>query len=257
MIDPAQIPNSASSQAASTAARAFAGIAWLVYVGYLLLSDLPPGNSLLHTQPETLQTAIDLSLNFWFVLPIVAPNIAPVLHPALEGLFNIVVAWGLLFWGFLIDGRHQKLPIQPFLLGTALLTNVFYLLWLALRAPNPQPPTGTLTRLEQLAESRWLPMTLSMVVLASVGWAAVARPEFGDLSTRWQSLIHLIQTDRLIYSFWVDLLVFWCFQSWLVSDDMARRQGHNVVLRWVAQIVPFFGLVVYLLRRPPIGKTEG
>lgn len=103
MIDPASTPHSVSSQAASSqAAKAFAGIAWLVYVGYLLLSDLPPGNSLLHTQPETLQTAIDLSLNFWFVLPTVFPDAAPVLNPTLEGLFNIVVAWGLLFWGFLI-----------------------------------------------------------------------------------------------------------------------------------------------------------
>lgn len=34
--------------------------------------------------------AINLSINFWFVTPIVFPSIAPVIHPALEALFNIV-----------------------------------------------------------------------------------------------------------------------------------------------------------------------
>ena len=45
--------------------------------------------------------AINLSINFWFVTPLVFPSVAPVIHPALEGLFNIVVAWGALFFGFL------------------------------------------------------------------------------------------------------------------------------------------------------------
>lgn len=251
MSNPAQTTGSNSSEAGgSIAAKVLVGMAWLVYVGYLLLSDLPPGDSLLHTQPETLQTAIDLSLNFWFVLPVSFPDAAPVLNPALEGLFNIVVAWGLLFWGFLIDGRSQKFPILPFLVGTALLTNVFYLPWLALRQPNPHPPQGALSPLERLAESRGLPVTLTLVVLASVGWAAAARPEFGDLATRWNSLITLVQTDRLAYSFWIDLLVFWLFQAWLVPDDMARRQWHSRVVLWMARLVPFFGLVVYFLSRP-------
>lgn len=255
MTNPAQTTEPSSEGRNSIAAKGLIGVAWLVYVGYLLLSDLPPGDSLLHTQPETLQTAIDLSLNFWFVLPAFLPDTAPVLNPALEGLFNIVVAWGLLFWGFLIDGRQQKLPILPFLIGTALLTNVFYLPWLALRQPNPQPPKTALSPLERLTESRGLPITLAAVVLASVAWAAVARPEFGDLSTRWNSLIALIQTDRLAYSFWVDLWVFWLFQAWLIPDDMARRQWQSQSSLWIARLVPFWGLVVYLRRRPALSKS--
>ena len=265
MIDPAPtsdstVPEASNSIPASIPAlipaRVFVGVAWLIYVGYLLLSDLPPGNSVLHTQPETLQTAIDLSLNFWFVMPSLFPEAAPILNPVLEGLFNIVVAWGLLFWGFLIDGRNQKLPILPFLIGTAFLTNVFYLPWLAFRQPNPQPPQTELSRLERLAESRIFPLTLSGVVLLSVGWAMVARPEFGNFSARWDSLLQLINSDRLAYSFWIDLLVFWLFQAWLVPDDMARRKWHDRGILWIARLIPFWGLVFYFLRRPTFKSPE-
>jgi hypothetical protein len=247
-------PNPTSNQLpqAAIGSRRLVWVAWLIYVGYLLLSDLPPGPSLLHTSPDTLQEAIDLSLNFWFVLPTLFPSIAPVIHPALEGLFNLVVAWGLLFWGFLIDGRHQRWPIVPFLIGTAFLTNVFYLPWLALRQPNPQPPSGRLTALEQLAESRILPISLMGVAIASVIWAIWARPEFGDFSDRWIALLDLLGSDRLAYSFLVDLLVFWLFQSWLVGDDMARRRWTDPKMCWIVRLLPFLGLVIYLLQRPAL-----
>ncbi|MBD3882197.1 hypothetical protein IFO70_10545 [Phormidium tenue FACHB-886] len=231
--------------------KIFLWVVWITYVGYLLLSDLPPGESVLHPQPETLKEAIDLSLNFWFVLPALFPNVAPVLHPMLEGLFNITIVWGLLFWGFLIDGRQQRLPFIPFLIGTALLTNVFYLPWLALRQPNPDPPEAV-SPLEKLAESRALPLILATVALASIAWAAWARPEFGDLPHRWQALRQLLESDRLAYSFLVDLLVFWLFQAWLVTDDMVRRQWHDAKALWIARLVPFVGLVIYLLRRPAL-----
>lgn len=35
-----------------------------------------------------------MSINFWFVTPLVFPSMAPVVHPALEGLFNFVIAFG-------------------------------------------------------------------------------------------------------------------------------------------------------------------
>ncbi|QSJ16112.1 hypothetical protein JYQ62_30815 [Nostoc sp. UHCC 0702] len=172
---------------------------WLVYVGYLLLSDLPPGLSLLHITSETLQEIWSLSLNFWLVLPIVSPNDAPVINPALEGLFNIVVTWAILFWGFVIDGRNQRFPMVPFLIGTALLTNVFFLPWLALRQPNPQPPVDSLTFLEKIAESRILPVFLGMVFVVSLVWGAFARPEYGDLTTRSSALLKLLSSDRLVH----------------------------------------------------------
>ena len=231
-------------------------LAWLLYVGYLLLSDLPPGPSLLHTEPATLEEAMDLSLNFWFVMPLVFPNIAPHLSPTLEGLFNLTVAWGLLFWGFAIDGRAQRFPLLPFLLGTAFLTNVFYLPWLALRRSQQPLPSGPLNPFETLSESRWLPGCLAVVAIASFGWAAFGRPEFGDFAARWSDFTSTVGSDRLAYSFVIDLATFWIFQGWLVTDDMARRNWANPLMAWVAKLVPFVGLVVYFIARPSLHLAD-
>jgi hypothetical protein len=227
-------------------------LVWLVYVGYVLLSDLPPGPSLLHTSPATLQEAIALSLNFGLVMPALFPAAAPVLHPMLEALFNLTVGWGLLFWGFALDGRGQRLPILPFLLGIAFLTNVFYLPWLALRRPNREPLTLPLSRLERMAENRWWSLMLGAIALVSIIWAIAGRPDFGDWPTRWASLMEILQGDRLAYSFLIDLAVFWLFQGWLVPDDMARRQWSNPAIGWLARLVPFVGLVVYMVCRPSV-----
>lgn len=160
------------------------------------------------------------------------------------------MGWGLLFWGFATDGRGRRLPILPFLLGTAFLTNVLYLPWLALRRPNPDPLTLPLSCLERITESRAWPLVLGAIALGSVIWAVAARPDFGDGPTRWASLVEILQGDRLAYSFLINLLVFWLFQGWLVSDDMARRQWVNPTISWIARLVPLVGLVIYMVRRP-------
>ncbi|MGK7908640.1 MAG: hypothetical protein AB4040_15640 [Synechococcus sp.] len=248
-------PPASNSRPASqpvSVSQLFLWLAWIVYVGYLLLSDFPPGPSLLHTEPATLKEALDLSFNFWFVMPLVFPNLAPSLSPALEGLFNLTVAWGLLFWGFAIDGRGQRFPLLPFLIGTAFLTNVFYLPWLALRRSQQSLPPGPLSPIETVSESRWLPGCLAAVAIAALGWAGFGRPEFGDFATRWADFQMAVGSDRLAYSFVIDLVTFWIFQGWLVADDMTRRNWSNRAIAWVARLVPFLGLVIYLWIRPPL-----
>ena len=91
-----------------------------------------------------------------------------------------------------------------------------------------------------------------MIILAAGIWALWGRPEFGDWATRWQGLVDLWGSDRLTYSFGVDLLVFWLFQGWLVADDMARRQWQSTWALWVAHLLPCFGLILYLGLRPPL-----
>ncbi|MBD2489332.1 hypothetical protein [Aulosira sp. FACHB-615] len=232
--------------------RIFIWTVWLIYVGYLLLSDIPPGESLLHVTPKTLAEIFNLSMNFWLVLPIIFPSEAPINNPVLEGLFNIVVTWGLLFWGFIIDGRNQRFSMMTFLIGTALLTNVFFLPWLGLRQVNPQVATNSLTFVEKVGESRVLPSILAGFFVVSLSWAVLARPEYGDITTRWQDLLELLFSDRLAYSFVVDMLVFWLFQSWLVKDDMARRQWDNDKILWLVRLIPFWGLIIYLWLRPSL-----
>ncbi|BAY40642.1 hypothetical protein NIES2111_50290 [Nostoc sp. NIES-2111] len=245
-------PNFLKNDISLTLSRILIWTVWLIYIGYLLLSDLPPGLSLLHITSQTLQEIIDLSWNFWFVLPLISPSEAPINNPALEGLFNIVVTWGLLFWGFVIDGRNQRFSIIPFLIGTAFLTNLFFLPWLGLRQPNPQVSTKDLTVVEKVGESRIFPSILALVFVVCFIWAGFARPEYGDLNTRWEALLKLLFTDRLAYSFLIDMLVFWVFQSWLVKDDMARRQWHNDQVLWIVRFVPFWGLIIYFWQRPSL-----
>ncbi|KYC43280.1 hypothetical protein WA1_14410 [Scytonema hofmannii PCC 7110] len=75
--------------------------------------------------------------------------------------------------------------------------------------------------------------------------------------TQWAEENNPLNQLSLFAPFVIDFFVFWIFQSWLVPDDMARRQWHDTTILWVVRLVPFVGLVVYLLRRPslPIDKS--
>lgn len=70
---------------------------------------------------------------------------------------------------------------------------------------------------------------------------------------RWTSFLDLVNSDRLMFAFTVELFLFWVFQGSLIDDDMRRRgvepRGLGV---WLAKIVPFVGLFGYLLWRPAL-----
>lgn len=50
----------------------FAG--WLFYCYFLFISNYAPGPNALALDPATWQEVRDLSLNFWLVMPAIAPN---------------------------------------------------------------------------------------------------------------------------------------------------------------------------------------
>ena len=56
------------------------------------LHRVSDGRALMHLVIlyQVTMEAINLSINFWFITPIVFPSMAPVIHPTLEALFNIV-----------------------------------------------------------------------------------------------------------------------------------------------------------------------
>jgi hypothetical protein len=244
--------------------------AWAFYMFHIFLSDAPCGpgatGELCGIGLPASMEAIQLSFNFWFVMPLAFPSVAPVLHPALEGLFNIVVAWGGLFFCFLSDGRRQRVPMLPFLVGTAFLTNVFYLPYLGLRgsaddsSAAQSPPAAAL----RAAESRWWPVLMTAVVAGSVLWACYGRGgadaavAWGDPTARWAALTEMaLRTDRLAHSFLVDCATFWAFQGALLPDDLRRRgldpaRGTGAAAAALGWAVPLFGLVGYLLWRPPL-----
>jgi hypothetical protein len=108
----AQLPQSnndgSKPASADQAAKGLIWVSWAIYNYIVFFSNQPCGSAqgdLCGVGLPTITEAINLSINFWFVTPLVLPSIAPVVHPALEGLFNFVIAFGALFFGFLSDGR--------------------------------------------------------------------------------------------------------------------------------------------------------
>eukprot|EP00961_Rhodomonas_salina_P105380 1419063-Rhodomonas_salina.1 len=92
----AQDTDGGSSQQ-ELAAKGLVWTAWAAYMFHIFFSDSPcgpAGGELCGISLPVTMEAINLSINFWFITPLVFPSLAPVVHPALEGLFNIVIAWG-------------------------------------------------------------------------------------------------------------------------------------------------------------------
>ena len=195
------------------------------------------------------------------VAPLLGLPFSPAIHPGLEGLFNLLLAWAACFAGFLSDGRPGRpsgsmLPVAG---GMQFLTNAFLLPYLVYR--SPEDPAKLPVYAEDLdapcraSESPLLGPLLALVGSGAIAWGFVARPEYGDLATRWASFCTLLGGDRLGTSFVVDLALFACFQGWLVDDDLRRRGVEPAdagLLGAAAKFVPFFGLCAYLALRPPL-----
>lgn len=242
-------------------------VAYGTYMSRLFL--LPPFP---HDLSKDLQEAWDLSLNFGYFIPILFPNYSPVIHPIVEGVFHVVAAWSFLLLGFAsLDAYNppSKPPIKPFILLAPFLTNIVFMPYLVLRQqppklnstagetqlPQPQQiPQRKRTRLIKLGESVFVPYISLALAAISIPWALFGRPEFGPLSTRMHTFIHLTTTtDILSYSFLVDIIMFTLFQSFLVDFDARQRQWTSQYRQKsatiVARFVPFLGLAFYLLQR--------
>lgn len=253
---------SLASKLIADPARAIPLITSVAYVVIVFFTNgILPGPDATQFDPSTWKEVLDLSINFWLISPLVGLPFAAVLHPGLEGIFNLLLAWAALFAGFLADGRPGKTSgsMLPTVVGMQFLTNAFYLPYLVWRAPEKD---GVVVYQEDLdpteatiSESRLLGPVLALVGVGSVFWGLYARPEYGDIPTRSASLIDFLSGDRLGCSFVVDLVLFGLFQGWLVDDDLKRRGaagGEYAGLAAVAKYVPFLGLVAYMLLRPPL-----
>jgi len=270
--EPAPIkPGSASLSVLSLASKLISepirALPLFVFVSYVVIvflsNGILPGKDALAFEQATWEEVRDLSLNYWLISPLLQLPFAPVLHPGLEGIFNLLLAWAGLFAGFMSDGRPGR-PSGSMLgtvIGMQFLTNAIYLPYLVTRSPEPSTGAEPVYREDLdpnealVSENRLLGPVLATVGVGSVCWGLWARPEFGDFPTRWSSLLAFLSGDRLGTSFVVDLVLFSFFQGWLVDDDLRRRgvaDGDLGTLRAVAKFVPFFGLVAYMLLRPEL-----
>ena len=247
--------------------RALPLVLWGAYVYILFFSNgILPGPDATQLDAATWEEVLGLSLNFWLVAPALGLPFAATLHPGLEGIFNLLLAWAACWAGFLADGRPGRSSgsMVPIVGGMQFLTNAFLLPYLVVRAPEaeeemPIAYADLEPRSALISEWRGLGPLLAIVGTSALRWAATARPEFGDLPTRWHSLVELLSADRLGSSFVVDLILFGVFQGWLVDDDLRRRgvvDGELGTLRAAAKLVPFYGLCAYLALRPALAREE-
>lgn len=236
-------------------------ITWATYIYVVFFSSWFFGLPATALEVRTWEEVRDLSLNFFFVSPILDLPFAPVVHPGLEGIFNLLLSWAAMFAGFLSDDRKRKpnlLPMLPTVIGMQFLTSAFLLPYLATRSREDIDvsiiPRDEITTPIRVAESKILGLAMGFVGTGSIFWAFFARSaDFGDIATRFDSLGDLLSIDRVGSSFLVDLAIFAVFQGWLVQDDAKRRgmDPSSISIR-LAKYLPFFGLAFYLASRPEI-----
>ncbi|GAB5363845.1 hypothetical protein AAMO2058_000918300 [Amorphochlora amoebiformis] len=242
------------------------GILWIAYMWFVLLTPDAPGKSALEFDPAALKEATALSLNFWFVLPTLLPQVAPVIHPMLEGLFEALVTWSVLFFGFISENRTQKINMIGFLVGSSFLTNIFYIPYLALREEGGRvaivdesdeaSTTNSLQNsIQSLVENKVFGPIVGGMATFAIAWALFARPEFGDIGERSAELKRILSSDRLAYSFAVDMGIFALLQTWMVPDEMKRR-GFDDSRALLISRIPLFGLAYYMAIRPPLSSDS-
>lgn len=234
---------------------------WLVYLYVVFFSDWFFGLPATSLEQRTWEEVRDLSLNFFFVSPILNLPFAPVVHPMLEGVFNLLLSWAAMFAGFLSDERKKKpnpLPMLPTVVGMQFLTSAFLLPFLATRTNEDDSPVhqDDLSIFAQATESPILGVAMGGVGTGAIFWALFARIQDFGWDTRLQSFLDLLSIDRVGSSFLVDLAIFAVFQGWLVDDDLKRRNmDPDGLLGRVAKFVPFFGMAAYLIFRERIGDS--
>lgn len=78
---------------------------------------------------------------------------------------------------------------------------------------------------------------LALVIGAvSLGWAALARPEFGNISDRLGYFGSMYSSDRVFYAFVLDTWLYALWQALLMEDAPLRYR-----------LTPFFGAAAWLL----------
>ncbi|BBN12300.1 hypothetical protein MPTK1_5g18920 [Marchantia polymorpha subsp. ruderalis] len=254
--------------AAQAALWAVAGI----YVLWLFILPYAPGDPAWAISPSTLQMLIDLSLNFFFVLPLTSlladtvgiHGLAPVLHPMDEGLFNLVIGWTLVFAPLLFtDRRRDRLggSLEGLWLVQMFLTNTVLAPYMAIRL-NRMKTTSTPVQSESPRERRLLIINRVLTrgakyvgfVGAAVGilslvWALYGRPEggFGGIDERWTYLVQYVGRERLAYAFVWDICLYCVFQPWLIGDNLSNVRADQRDTVRVLRFVPYVGLVAYAL----------
>lgn len=205
------------------------GLLWIGFVAYAFL--LAPPN-----QPDTFDLIKDLSTGNWDGI-----------NPLVVCLFNIMGVMPMLYACLLfLDGRGQKIPAWPFAALSFGVGAFMILPYLTLRSPNPTF-TGEKNWFLKLLDSRWTAIALSLSALGFFFYG-ITMGDWGNFAQQWQS-------DRFIHVMSLDFCLLSVLFPALIGDDMARRNWQNSRIFWLS-FLPFFGGIVYLCLRPPIGDRS-
>ena len=202
---------------------------FLLWLGFILYAFLlaPPD------QPDTLDLITKLSTGQWAGI-----------NPLVVSLFNLMGIYPLIYSAvLLIDGRGQKIPAWPFVLGSFAVGAFAILPYLALRQANPVF-SGEKNGLIKLLDSRWFGLSLLLGALALLIYG-FSQGNGANFIAQWQSsrFIHVMSLDFYFLS-----LVF----PLLLKDDMSRRGMKNPSLFWVVSLLPLLGPAWYLFLRTPL-----
>lgn len=232
-----------------------------VYILWLFLLPYAPGDPVWAISSETVNSLVGLSLNFFFILPLlnaVGVHIleAPVLHPMSEGLFNFVIGWTLMFAPLLYTDRKRDRygGSLDVLWGFQMfLTNTFLIPYMAIRL-NKTGAEYNPSKTSQLGSI----MTKGAPVVGLIGaaacllstvWALYGRGDgnFGTVPERLEFLMSYLGSERLAYAFIWDIFFYLIFQPWLIGDNLKNIQKDNFAVVRYLRYIPVVGLAAYCL----------
>ncbi|PON59540.1 Transmembrane protein [Parasponia andersonii] len=249
-----------------------------VYILWLFLLPSAPGDPVWAISSDTVKSLVGLSLNFFFILPlmnsaklmlcdicnyllgrVVGIHLleAPVLHPMSEGLFNFVIGWTFMFAPLLFTDckRDRYKGSLDVLWGLQMfLTNTFLIPYMAIRLNEADSDyTQTQSKRSQLGSvmtrsASVVGLSGGVVCLVSAIWALFGRMDggFGGIAERWQFLISYLGSERLAYAFIWDICLYTIFQPWLIGENLQNVQQRLGIINYL-RFVPVVGLIAYLV----------
>ncbi|KAL5726200.1 hypothetical protein ACHQM5_009263 [Ranunculus cassubicifolius] len=236
-----------------------------VYILWLFLLPFAPGDPVWAISSDTINSLVGLSLNFFFVLPLmnsVGIHVleAPVLHPMSEGLFNFVIGWTLMFAPLLFTDckRNRYEGSLDVLWGFQMfLTNTFLIPYMAIRLnesdSNYTPKEPSKLSAVMVSGAPIVGLTGGAACVISILWALYGRMDgdFGSLTDRWQFMISYLGSERLAYAFIWDIVLYTIFQPWLIGENLQNVEVNKVGIVSKLSYIPVVGLVAYLLSLEP------
>lgn len=168
------------------------------------------------------------------------------INPLVVALFNIMGVFPVIYAAVLLfDGKMQRVPAYPFVVGSFAVGAFAVLPYLALREPN-QEFEGTKSWLLKALDSRWLGAGVTIAAIVLLGYG-ITQGDWADFVAQWQ-------TSRFIHVMSLDFCLLCLLFPLMLKDDMARRSWEQSSVFWAVALVPFLGAAVYLLIRPKIAE---